>query len=153
MVICRKTLGTCKNRLYNYIPVTSSCSINFFWHGTNKVCKMFTEHNKYFNYCIHAVTISMVQFSANRNLRCTHTCKQHVCTRNQMKNTQKSLCVLVITSISYVCSNFHWFVPYTPYIANRSRWKSFVVAEMNCNSLENFCSWIVVLCIIQGYYH
>ena len=24
-----------------------------------------------------------------------------------------------------------------PYIANRSRWKSFVVVEINCNSLEN----------------
>ena len=75
--------------------------------------------------------------------------KQHMCTQNQMKNTQKSLFVLVITSILHVCSNFRWFVPYTPYIANCSRWKSFVIAEMNCNSLQNFCSCIVVLCIIQ----
>ena len=98
---------------------------------------------------INVLTIVFMQWPfscANRNLKCTHTCKQHVCTRDQMKNT-KSLCALVITSISHVCSNFHWFVPYTPYITNCSRWKSFVVAEMKCNSLENFCSCIVVLCI------
>ena len=27
------------------------------------------------------------------------------------------------------------------YIANCSRWKSFMVAELNCNSLENICGW------------
>ena len=34
---------------------------------------------------------------------------------------------------------------YVPYIANYSRWKSFAVAELNCNSLENIHSWTVVL--------
>ena len=31
------------------------------------------------------------------------------------------------------------------YIANRLRWKSFAVAELNCNSLKNICSWTVVM--------
>ena len=31
------------------------------------------------------------------------------------------------------------------YIANRSRWRSFAVAKLNCNSLENICGWTVVL--------
>ena len=32
------------------------------------------------------------------------------------------------------------------YIANCSRWKSFAVEEINCNSLENICGCMVVLC-------
>ena len=32
-----------------------------------------------------------------------------------------------------------------PYIANRLRWKSFVIAKLNCNFLENIHSWTVVL--------
>ena len=32
------------------------------------------------------------------------------------------------------------------YIANFSRWISFAVEEMNCNSLENICGCMVVLC-------
>ena len=32
-----------------------------------------------------------------------------------------------------------------PYIANCSRWKSFMVAELNFNLLENFHGWTVVL--------
>ena len=32
-----------------------------------------------------------------------------------------------------------------PYIANRSRWKSLVVAKLNCNSVENTHGWMVVL--------
>ena len=32
-----------------------------------------------------------------------------------------------------------------PYITNRSRWKSFAVTELNCNSLEYTYSWTVVL--------
>ena len=39
-----------------------------------------------------------------------------------------------------------------PYIAYRLRWKSFAVEEMNCNSLENICGCMVVLCIAQGHY-
>ena len=34
---------------------------------------------------------------------------------------------------------------YIPYVANHLRWKSFAVAELNCNSLVNICSWTVVL--------
>ena len=36
-----------------------------------------------------------------------------------------------------------WYV--NTVIANCSRWKSFVVAKLNCNLLENICSWIVVM--------
>ena len=32
-----------------------------------------------------------------------------------------------------------------PCIANRSRWKCFVVAKLDCNSLENICSWTIAL--------
>ena len=32
-----------------------------------------------------------------------------------------------------------------PYIANRSRWKSFAVVEINCNSLENIHGCMVIL--------
>ena len=31
------------------------------------------------------------------------------------------------------------------YILYRSKWKSFTVAELNCNSLETICSWTIVL--------
>ena len=31
------------------------------------------------------------------------------------------------------------------YIANHLRWKSFLVAKINCNLLENICGWIIVL--------
>ena len=31
------------------------------------------------------------------------------------------------------------------HIVNRSRCKSFTVAKLNCNSLENICGWMVVL--------
>ena len=37
-----------------------------------------------------------------------------------------------------------WYSYDIPYIANRSRWKSFTVAELNYNSLENLYSWTVV---------
>ena len=30
-------------------------------------------------------------------------------------------------------------------LQNRLRWKSFAVAELNFNSLENICGWMVVL--------
>ena len=30
------------------------------------------------------------------------------------------------------------------YIANRSRWKSFAVEKLNCNSLENIRGWMVI---------
>ena len=33
-------------------------------------------------------------------------------------------------------------------IANYLRWKGFVVKEMNWNSLEKICGYMVVLCII-----
>ena len=36
-------------------------------------------------------------------------------------------------------------------IANRSRWKSFTVVELNCNSLENVHSWMVV-CMAKADY-
>ena len=36
-------------------------------------------------------------------------------------------------------------MPKVPYIANHSRWKSFTVAELNCNSQKNFCGWTIVL--------
>ena len=39
-----------------------------------------------------------------------------------------------------------------PYIANHSRWKGFVVAKLNCNSLENIHGWTVVL-YVQSLLH
>ena len=44
-----------------------------------------------------------------------------------------------LDSLKYIYS-INIYVANTIYIANRSRWKNFVVAELNCNSLENICS-------------
>jgi len=36
-----------------------------------------------------------------------------------------------------------WSLPtVVPYIANYLRWKSFAVAELYCNLLENICDWL-----------
>ena len=43
----------------------------------------------------------------------------------------------------YKLVHMHPGLKITPYITNRSRLKVFVVVEMNCNSLENICSWPV----------
>jgi len=44
----------------------------------------------------------------------------------------------LLLSVMYVCVSAPRLLPY---IANCSRWKSFMVAGLNCNSLENIRSW------------
>ena len=43
-------------------------------------------------------------------------------------------------TVMYVCTSY----TYIPYIVNHLRWKSFVVEEMDCNSLENIGGSIIV---------
>ena len=44
----------------------------------------------------------------------------------------------------YVCT-YACMYACTIYIANFSKWKTFAVAKLNCNSLENIHGWMVVL--------
>ena len=43
-------------------------------------------------------------------------------------------------TVMYVCT----YYTIIPYIVSRVRWKSFVVEEMDCNSLKNICGSIIV---------
>ena len=43
-------------------------------------------------------------------------------------------------TVMYVCT----YYTIIPYIVSRLRWKSFVVEEMDCNSLKNICGSIIV---------
>ena len=62
------------------------------------------------------------------------------------------ICHSKILQIGPHASTFVWQIPglkITLYIANRSRLKVFVVVEMNCNSLENICSWPVTWYLVR----
>ena len=54
--------------------------------------------------------------------------------------------------LMYACivNNIHCMYIHTfsiPYIANRSRWKSFLVIKLNCNLLESNRNWTIALYI------
>ena len=58
-----------------------------------------------------------------------------ILTYTVMLSVEASYCILVGTGNGFFIFMFIYAIPY---IANRLRWKSCVVVEMNCNVLETF---------------
>ena len=73
--------------------------------------------------------------------------------RGHLINCIETLSLSCTNRITLSCVVYMYYVLVLLCTANCLRWKSFMVEEMNCNSLVNICGCMVILCITQGHYH